>query len=87
MKVKLLGGGAFYGPHGVMESYGPNSVIEVDDSDKVAVKYWNERVTSGAAELVEAPPQKPEPKASTERPEPDRDRTSTERGTRKRADS
>jgi hypothetical protein len=56
MKVKLLGGGAFYGPDGTMVSFGPNSTIEVDNGDKVAVAFWQERVDSGAAELVDAPP-------------------------------
>jgi hypothetical protein len=64
MKVTLLGGGVFYGPHGVMESHGPNSVIEVDNGDRIAVKFWLDRVESGAADLTEAPPAKPAEAAS-----------------------
>jgi hypothetical protein len=56
MKIKLLGGGSFYGPHGTMVSYGPNSVIDIDNGDKPSVAYWQERVDGGAAELLEAPP-------------------------------
>jgi hypothetical protein len=56
MQIKLIGGGgSFYGPHGIMVSYGPNSVIDVDDGDEASVTYWQERVDSGAAELIEAP--------------------------------
>ncbi len=55
MKIKLLGGGSFYGPYGVMVSYGPNSEIDIDDDEPSAVAYWQERVDSGAAELIVAP--------------------------------
>jgi hypothetical protein len=55
MKIKLLGGGSFYGPYGTMVSYGPNSVIDIDNGDKPSVAYWQERVDAGAAELLEAP--------------------------------
>lgn len=55
MQIKLIGGGSFYGPHGTMVSYGPNSVIDIDDGDEVSVTYWQERVASGAADLIEAP--------------------------------
>jgi hypothetical protein len=53
MKVKLLGGGSFYGPHGVMLSYAPGTVIDVDLDDETTVSFWRERVIGGAAELVE----------------------------------
>lgn len=64
MRVKVLGSGSFYGPHKVMMSVGPNTVLDVDDSDREAVEFWQARVDGGAAELLDAPApaQPPTPK-------------------------
>ena len=55
MRVKVFGGGAGYGPDGVMTSWAPNQVVEVDDSDKDAVAFYRNWVELGSAELVEEP--------------------------------
>jgi hypothetical protein len=53
MKVKVLIAGAGYGPHGVMTSWAPNGIVEVDDSDKDAVAFYRGWVKAGHAEFVE----------------------------------
>ena len=78
MKVKLHGGGVFYGPHGVMESHAPGSVIETDDSDQVAVDYWLERVDAGAAELIEEPATKTKASKATKATAKASDKATTE---------
>ena len=83
MKIKMVGGGSFYGPHGVMLSFAPGTEVDVDDGDETAVAFWATRVESGAATQIEAPagkvgkavkaaakPAEPEPEPEPEGPPP-----------------
>lgn len=65
MKVKVFGSGAGYGPDGVMTSWAPNQIVEVDDRDKKAVAFYRRWVDIGSAELIEEPTSKPAPAPDT----------------------
>jgi hypothetical protein len=65
MRVKVFGGGAGYGPDGVMTSWAPNQVVDVDDSDKDAVAFYNTWVDAGSAEVVIEPKAAPAPSSTS----------------------
>jgi hypothetical protein len=72
VKIVMHGPLAGPGPHGAMEGWGPNQVIEIDDQDQTAVAWAEGWLEMGATPYVEPPP--PEPVPTVSEPTPRRTR-------------
>ncbi len=65
MRVKVVGPTSGYGPHGY-RSWAADEIVEVDDTDQVAVDYYRGAVAAGGATLLEDV----KPKQPADQPEP-----------------
>jgi ABC-type amino acid transport substrate-binding protein len=72
MKVKMFGPLAGTGPDGMIRSWGPNEIVQVDDDDAATVAYYQSRIDAGVGELVDesgpivlAPPEEQPVKTGT----------------------
>jgi len=58
VKIVMHGPIAGYGPHGAIESWGPDTPVDIDDRDKTAVAWAKAWLNMGAT-LVEDVAEKP----------------------------
>ena len=56
LRLTVNGPVAGYGPRGMVESWGPNQDVDVDDADPVAAAWANKVLAAGLAVRREDPP-------------------------------
>lgn len=73
MKVTMHGPMSGVGPAGIIQSWGPNEVVTVDDADEAAVEFYRSKIAAGSATLIAEPtaaPESPAPPAAEPTPPP-----------------